>query len=124
MRDAEVNKAGLLQSGYDLDLVSQRLRRAAKEGGRVMGSAQGVGSYRADQLRRNVAETFSEAFQRAQRSSLCFLGEVAIGIQTRRESNSIAHAVENVQLVVHHPNHEHVEAVRGSGGERRAAHSR
>ena len=109
----EVDQAGLLAPGDDLDRMTQGLGGVGEELLAVVRHAQGVGADRAHRAARHAAQTLAEALQRLERAPHDAVREHAVARQAAGQAHGIAQAVEDVHAAVRFgARHHHVEAVR------------
>ena len=102
MRHSQVDEAGLLAPGDDLDGAAERRLGAGEEVLGILGHPQGVGADGAYRLGWEPAEPLAEAREGLQGPLLRLLGEPLVGRQASGEPDRLAEGVERVDLVVHH----------------------
>jgi hypothetical protein len=112
VRDAQVDQSRFLDAGDDLDRVAECVAGAVHERAAAARLAQRVGADGAHALGAHVTQTLAEALEALQRAQHRLAVEPALLVEPRGETHRFAQAVDDHQLPVRVPGHDHVEAVR------------
>ncbi len=92
--------------------MPESFRRLAQDALRVLHLPQGVGAHRPDLFRRNRPEPFPEPREGVERLRQGLLGQRLVVSKPGGEPDPFPQAVDVLDLVLHHADDLHVEAVR------------
>jgi len=111
VRNAEIDQAGLLVSGDDLDLVPEHAFSTRDEFGAVARLPQSVGTDDAQARGRNVTYALPEAGQAGERPLLRGVRQAVAFVESGGKLDHFAQPVEDLHTTVLDARDDHVEAV-------------
>ncbi len=111
MRDARVDEARLFHARNDFDGMPERLARPFEEGLLAAGDPQGVGAHDAHAARMHGAQALPESLQAGERARGRFLVDAAVLFDARSQAHHLAQPVDDDELAVRIPRHDHVKAI-------------
>ena len=111
MSHAQVYQARLLQSGDNLDAMSQGPARGAQKCRAVSGLTQGIGAHRPNITQGDLADALPEPFQALDGLCRCLIGEVIPGVESGSEPHHLLKFIDDLQAIVAIIGHDHVKTV-------------
>ena len=108
---ADVDQAGFLAAGNDLDRKAERCLGLRQELHRVLGDAQGVGGDGAHRPLLQPAQALAEIKQAIERARLRCRIETLFGIQPGGQTHGFLKGIQRIDLVANHPSNLQAETV-------------
>jgi len=108
---AVIDQARFFDAGDDADFVTERFFGGGNEGAAILQPAQRVGTDHAHAVRRQLAQTLTEALKAGQGARLGLARQLAVGAEAGGEAHGFTQPVQHLQLAVVLARDQHVETV-------------